>query len=297
MGITAFISYSWDNEEHIKWVNRLAHILWQSDIEAIVDQIHVQFGMNLRKFMLDGINSSRWVICVLSDGYIRKIDDLSTGVGKEMGILKDGFNSDFVIPLLKNNSTNIIPDYFKDKFYIDFDKNDEIYEIQKLVRRLHGFNKAVEPLVTRNPFSKDVASELILNTEIAKSTYINPEFKGKIEFDYSNNDGVYTIGSGEYAFPTKWSKAGDKSIHAYNDKLNGGKIAIVQGINSIAEFTSSKGLDFTSRSREVPVSDAVVWINSYGNMAITQIVQIVDCKRNGTKDSLKFDYEIFDMSR
>lgn len=203
MEITAFISYSWDNEEHTKWVNRLAHILWQNDIEAIVDQIHVQLGVNLKNFMISGISSSRWVICVLSDGYIKKIDDLSSGVGKEMAILKDGFDSDFVIPLLKNNTNHIIPDYFKDKFYIDFDKNDEVYEIQELVRRLHGFNKTIEPLVTRNPFSKDVANELILNTEIAKSTYMNPEFKGEVEFDYSNNDGVYTIGSGEYAFPIK----------------------------------------------------------------------------------------------
>ena len=36
---------------------------------------------------------------------------------------------------------------------------------------------------------------------------------------YLNNNGEYTIGSGDSAFITKWSKASDISIHAYKDAL------------------------------------------------------------------------------
>lgn len=50
--------------------------------------------------------------------------------------------------------------------------------------------------------------------------HVNNGLSGSFQFDYSNNNGVYKIGSGRYEFDFKWSKASDKSIHAYNDAKN-----------------------------------------------------------------------------
>ena len=47
--------------------------------------------------------------------------------------------------------------------------------------------------------------------------YVNPYEKGRFVFNYSNNDGQYTIGNKENAFNTQWSKAGNNCIHAYKD--------------------------------------------------------------------------------
>lgn len=297
MEIMVFISYSWDNEVHSEWVNRIAHILYRTGIKVLIDQIQVQYGRSLQDFMFNGINESRWVICVISDSYIRKMNDNTTGVGKENEIIRNKLNSEFIIPVLKNNNQHTVPEIFDGKFYLDFDNYEEKAQIQKLLKRLYGIDKEVEPTVVENPFSKDVANELILDAEIAKSTYINPALKGEVIFDYSNNDGKYTIGSGKYSFTTRWSKASDISIHAYKDSLIGGKIARIKGINSMTEFNSSKDLDFTSRHRTVSAGDAVVWINSFGNMAITRIIRIVDDTRNGIIDSLEFEFEIFDKPR
>ena len=47
--------------------------------------------------------------------------------------------------------------------------------------------------------------------------YFSPAPTGRVIFDYSNNDGKFSIGSGPYMFETQWSKASDQRIHVYND--------------------------------------------------------------------------------
>ncbi|NLZ62145.1 MAG: toll/interleukin-1 receptor domain-containing protein [Acholeplasmataceae bacterium] len=296
MKVTAFISYSWDNEEHVKWANRLAHILAKSGIEPLIDQINVQPGCNLEKYMAEGISKSRWVICVVSDGYIKKMNDLTTGVGKEVKLLKEKLTSEFVVPILKNNSTCKLPDIFKGKYYIQFDESNENQGIMELIKRILGFDRAIKPIV-EFPFSKEVADLRIKEAEIEKTTYINPEFKGIIDFNYSNNDGVFIVGSGDYEFQTKWSKASNISIHAYNVRLNGGKIAKVKNIDSIESFTSSEGLDFTSEARTIQIGDCVVWINSKGNMLLTKILCIMDDTRDDPVDKLIFEYKILEKAK
>jgi len=247
--------------------------------------------------MLDGIGSSRWVLCVVSSGYIDKMYDITTGVGKEIEIIKEKMSSEFVIPLLKNNPEHIIPDILKGKFYINFDANDEIKELQKLVKRISGIDKELEPIVVEYPFSKEAANERILDAEISKSTYINPALNGIVDFNYSNNDGIYNIGSGQYEFSTAWSKASNGIIHAYKDRLNGGKIARIKNLDSLTAFSSSENLDFTSRVRSVSAGDAVIWINSFGNMAVTRITKIMDDTRNDPCDNLTFEYKILDKPK
>lgn len=45
--------------------------------------------------------------------------------------------------------------------------------------------------------------------------YSSKRQKGKKTFDYSNNNGLFTIGKNELLFETKWSKASDQSINTY----------------------------------------------------------------------------------
>ncbi|MFI3201478.1 MAG: hypothetical protein R3Y54_08120 [Eubacteriales bacterium] len=60
---------------------------------------------------------------------------------------------------------------------------------------------------------------IVSNKPIGKNTrkYGNLKSQSSFEFDYTNNNGHYKIGDGEYAFTTKWTSASDKSIRAYND--------------------------------------------------------------------------------
>lgn len=48
---TAFISYSWDDEEHKKWVKEFADRLLSDGINAVVDQYDLSLGDRLPQFM------------------------------------------------------------------------------------------------------------------------------------------------------------------------------------------------------------------------------------------------------
>lgn len=47
-----FISYSWDGEEHEKWVLRLAErLITEGGVDVLLDQYEMRGGRNLNHFM------------------------------------------------------------------------------------------------------------------------------------------------------------------------------------------------------------------------------------------------------
>lgn len=240
--------------------------------------------------MREGLNKSRFVISICSDSYYRKFDLIGTGVQKESCIINDLNRSDFLIPVIKNNPNRLIPEYLKDIWFADFDNRDEEQEIRQIVLRIYGEDIKIIPFVSKNPFVKEIAHKHILSAQIQSSSYINPNFEDMVEFNYSNNNGMFTIGTGEYSFATRWSKASNIRIHAYSDSVK--NIALVKCLNCLDELKSTEGLDFTSRVRTPKVGDSIVWINKYGNIANTRILEIKD-DRADSKDKVKFEYRIY----
>lgn len=125
------------------------------------------------------------------------------------------------------------------------------------------------------------------------STYVNVNQQGHFTFDYSNNNGEYTIGQGDYTFITKWSKASNTSIHTYNDGTGIDSIALIKNIGDIKNITDIKG-DFSSRVRSPSINDAVIWKNKNGKYAITKVLAIKDDSRGAEHDELTCEYVIFD---
>lgn len=136
---------------------------------------------------------------------------------------------------------------------------------------------------------------IALNTQMFGNLrkYIGPKLieQKSIKFNYSNNDGRLTIGSGKRMFTTIWSKASNRAIHAYNDADN------IEGIGLKKSFTDLENLkldelNFTSRSRTPEVGDAIIWKNNHGYYAITKITKITDDSRGDDSDELSIDYFI-----
>lgn len=287
-----FISYSWDSEEHKKWVKEFACKLSSNGVCVHMDQFDAIPGTNLVKFMENGINDSSWIICVISTNYITRMDDLSTGVGKEVKQIIEQWKSDKVIPILRNNQNHIVPNALNEKVYIDFDNGNETDNMEELLDVIYGIKTETRPILGKSPYRKDVAQKLIIRAEIEKTGYQNPALADYVSFDYSNNDGDYIIGVGEYSFATKWSKASDKCIYAYKDSLRDGYIGLVKNPGLINDAYTLKDIDFTSRTRTAFVGDTVVWINSYRNIALTKVISIKDQSRNDSQDLLEFEYKV-----
>lgn len=124
------------------------------------------------------------------------------------------------------------------------------------------------------------------------SKYKKNRLKGKVKFDYSNNNGIYKIGENEMIFETKWSKASNQSIHLYNDPAVISEIAIADNKNQITEIKDATEFDFSSRSRTVQKHGIAILKNTYGNFAVIRILDIKDKTRGDNQDELHFEYVI-----
>lgn len=133
----------------------------------------------------------------------------------------------------------------------------------------------------------------VIDDNYHPTDYHSSGFSGDVTFDYSGNNGQYTIGTGEYEFTTDWSKASNTAIHADNDPSNIRFIARWKEDASIDELPIIEELDFTSRTRTADIGDAIVWINNNGYIAVTRIVSIKDDSRGDPYDELTFEYYIF----
>ncbi|MCQ9209402.1 toll/interleukin-1 receptor domain-containing protein [Granulicatella seriolae] len=296
-----FISYSWDSDEHNNWVRKLHSILCANGVEALIDKYEVFLGSNLENYMKQGLNESKYVLCICSGEYLKKTNDPMTGVGKEIDIIKVSDKTDFIIPIIKNNQEKTLPNFLSGRWYSDFsdvilngqDKNG-IEKIRELLEHVFNVDDSLKSQGGSNPFEAILGNEIIVNTKINRSMYINPELTGTVEFDYSNNDKKYTFGTGEFSFTTQWSKASDTSIHAYNDSSNISHISIIKDLVELPEeLPDVKELDFTSRTRTPKRGDGIVWLNTNGHFAITIVRDIMDDTRGDKIDWLKFDYRVY----
>lgn len=126
-----------------------------------------------------------------------------------------------------------------------------------------------------------------------QNRYLSIGNSGRFTFDYSNNDGKYVIGTGEYEFITRWSKASDRSIHACKDSLGvNGAIARVKKPTGWPTMLDD-GIDFSSRVRTPEIDDVIIWKNSYGKYAATRVVGIKDDTRGADHDELTCEYTIY----
>lgn len=137
-----FISYSWDNEEHKKWVLSLAATLRDNGVDASMDVFETQKGTtHLTEMMVKNIRDNDYTIIVMTTGYAKKADSMEGGVGTETRLLQNVINSNAnkVIPILRNplNSSKCIPFYLDGYHYIDFSEDKKFNNnIENLLYRI-----------------------------------------------------------------------------------------------------------------------------------------------------------------
>ncbi|MFZ6008062.1 MAG: toll/interleukin-1 receptor domain-containing protein [Nitrospirota bacterium] len=130
----AFISYSWDNDAHKKWVVRLATRLRADGIEVILDQWHAVPGDQLPQFMEREIRENDYILIVCTPTYKQKSDKRTGGVGYEGDIMtaevfSTGNHRKFIPILAQGTWSDSAPSWLAGKYYIDlslidnFEKN------------------------------------------------------------------------------------------------------------------------------------------------------------------------------
>jgi hypothetical protein len=137
-----FISYSWDDEPHKKWVLDLATRLRTGGIDVILDHWHLELGARSSKFMEGAVRDSDLVLVICTEGYKRRFDYRTGGVGYEGHIITDEIinevgNNKF-IPILRHGDwRSAVPTALAGVHGLDFTK-DGTTEYQRLLNHLLG---------------------------------------------------------------------------------------------------------------------------------------------------------------
>ena len=290
---TVFISYSHDNEQHKAWVLKLATDLRSHGVNAILDQWDLRIGADLRFFMENGLSEANLVLCICSEDYVRKVNSGSGGSGYEGMIMTQSLlqnaKTEFVISVVRNNSSpNKVPLAFGSKLYIDF-SNDEQYvaRYQELLERIYGEDTKKKPPLGANPFSMEISRQIEVKTRVETVKYHSPDMRGKVIFRFDNNNGVYTIGAGEYSFDTRWSRSGNNSIYAC------GRVGFKDGELAFPNVEELCTYDYSSAHRTVHTGQIVVFENNHGHFAAIKLGEVKSRNHGNSCDEMTFEYRIY----
>ena len=122
--------------------------------------------------------------------------------------------------------------------------------------------------------------------------YRNKDLQGVCEMNFTNNDGLYTIGNGNFIFEIKWGECNHERMRVCNDPRTIESVAIAEG-KKFKEVVSEKFYDFTSRFREPRrKKDILIFKNSKNYYAAVKVIDFKVKDRGGDQDYLKFEFKI-----
>lgn len=122
--------------------------------------------------------------------------------------------------------------------------------------------------------------------------YGNRRLKGRDSFNYSSNNGIFTIGKDQLSFATQWTKASGEAIHLYSDQISIDAIALADNVSSFKEIRNAEAFDFTSRTRTLKENEIAVLKNNNGYYALIRIVDVKDISRSDDRDELTIEWII-----
>ncbi|MEN6460829.1 MAG: toll/interleukin-1 receptor domain-containing protein [Syntrophomonas sp.] len=194
---TAFISYSWDSQEHQVWVTSLVNILRENVVEATLDVFETQTGtVNLNQMMIRNIKDNDFTIIIMTPKYAQKADEFQGGVGFETSLLISCIqeNPNKIIPVLRSKDRkSAIPFYLNGYHYIDFSDDANFDEkVRELLHRLHGVDLIEKAPLGSKPDLKpksigeliapktddfdDLIPNLIEHTDMDKNRFMKESF-------------------------------------------------------------------------------------------------------------------------
>lgn len=157
-----FISYSWEDEDHKKWVKKLADYLLEHGIDAYLDQYDLTLGDRLPMFMEQSIHDADYVLVICTPKYKDKADKRIGGVGYEGHIItgelfSKGNEKKFIPVIRKGSVQESMPTYFLGKLAVDLSGGaDYKSNLEDLLATLTSQNR--KPPVKHYSFSPKMTS-------------------------------------------------------------------------------------------------------------------------------------------
>ncbi|HCG8251658.1 TPA: toll/interleukin-1 receptor domain-containing protein [Vibrio parahaemolyticus] len=149
-----FISYSWEDQSHDDWVEKLAHSLDQyPDIHVIWDKYDLNSSVDKNHFMEQGVFTADYMLVVATKTYVEKANSRAGGVGIETfmsvsrhweQMLDEQKKRTHSIVILKDKGQ--VPNYLKGHCYIDFTDNAQFEQsLEELLKEINKTRKISRP--------------------------------------------------------------------------------------------------------------------------------------------------------
>jgi hypothetical protein len=150
-----FISYSQDNDEHKAKVKALADWLRTQGIEAWIDQYVTDPPSGWNEWMIEQVESSKFVIIVVTERYLTKWREKSrAGVRFESALLTQDLydtgmiNERFIPVLFDKQDVDHIPRVLKPFSYYLLESGKK-KDFERLRDKLHGLLPTAPPVIPR----------------------------------------------------------------------------------------------------------------------------------------------------
>lgn len=210
-----FVSYSWDHDEHRRWVRDFAARLRGDGVDVVLDQWHAAPGDQLPEFMERSVRENDYVLIICTPRYKEKSDGRLGGVGYEGDIMTAeallNRTPRKFIPILRSGDwRSAAPSWLIGKYYIDL-RGDSYSEekYQDLLTTLHGRRPqapAIGPAPDRQQTNTSQANPQVLSTQPLETSTEAIRIVGVVvdQITTPRNDG--TRGSALYAIPFQLSR-------------------------------------------------------------------------------------------
>lgn len=139
-----FITYCWENDEHNKWVHKLASDLQSSEFDVIID-VEQPLGIELSRFMEQTIASVDKVLIIATPEYKKRADNRERGVGYETLLITDDLIKDQnrikFIPIIRSGSKdNSYPIYLGNRKGLYMREEDDYNQaLSNLIRNIKAY--------------------------------------------------------------------------------------------------------------------------------------------------------------
>ncbi len=196
-----FISYSWDNEVHKKWVLNLANRLSADGIDVILDRYYLNPGKSLPHFVESSIDLANRIIIIFTPNYKLKADKRAGGVGYEYSIMnaelyENQTANEKVIPILRAGNVNeSVPTFMQQFILIDI-REDNNFESSylELIREIYNEPAITKPKLGVKPIFEELNSGKVekkepINLSNWKSTtnYSTPQWTDYVKIPFTNS--------------------------------------------------------------------------------------------------------------
>ncbi len=151
----AFVSYSWDDDQHKAWNRQLAERLRSDGVSATLDQWGTVPGDQLPAFMERAVAGNDFIIIVCTPRYKERSERRIGGVGYEGDImtaelLQKGNHRKFIPVLRRGEWKESAPGWLAGKYFVDL-RDGPNYEAQyqDLLSTVLGTRPAPPPVATK----------------------------------------------------------------------------------------------------------------------------------------------------